>query len=97
MGRKRIHPKKIDGLKVKKLEEKPKPEPDGAYGYTALLTDGFGQYRPLKGVVDAKNHDEVVKHIDGKVPEGWRLVKLAIAFIGVFLCVLPFVITVLMR
>ena len=97
MGRKRIHPKKIDGLKIKKVEQPPQPEPEGAYGYTALLTDGFGLYRPLKGVVDAKNHDEVVKHIDGKIPEGWRLVKLAIAFIGLFLCALPVSIAVRMR
>ena len=83
MGRKRIHPRKIDGLKIKKVETSPPPEPEGTYGYTALIYDGFSQYRPLKGVVDAKNHDEVVTFVDAKIPKGWRLVKLAIAFIGV--------------
>jgi len=91
MGRKRIHPKPIPRLKESKLPERPPPpDPEGAYGYTALLTDGFGKYRPLKGVVDASSHDEVVKFVDTKVPVGWRLIKLAIAFIGVFVaaCVL---------
>lgn len=88
MGRKRIHPRKIDGLKIKKAEQLPPPEPEGTYGYTALLYDGFSQYRPLKGVVDAKNHDEVVRVVDTKIPEGWRLVKLAIAFIGILAVVL---------
>ncbi len=83
MGRKRIHPKKIDGLKVKKVEKPPPPEPVGAYGYTATMTDGFGQYRDLKGVVDADSHDAVVRVIDSKVPDRWRLVKLSIVFIGI--------------
>ena len=83
MGRKRIHPKKIDRLKIKKTEQPPPPEPEGTYGYKVTMTDGFGQFRDLSGAVDAKSSADVLEHVGKKLPEGWRLVKLAIAFIGV--------------
>lgn len=92
MGRKKgaFH-KAEPNAKLKTLPEKPAPVQPGTYGFKLTSTDGFGQFRDLKGVLpDMSSRDEATNQAMGKVPAGWTLVKLIITFIGLIAIVIPF-------
>lgn len=85
MGRKRIHPKIEPNAKPSKAKPAPAEAPQpGTYAFKATFTDHLGMWRDLEGVVDAESRAEAYRKVDEKTPQGWKMARVVVTFLGCF-------------